>query len=312
MAQIRRHVLNDGDVSVAILSLGCITQDWLFPVRGKQVSAVLGYRDPQAYVHNPYYLGAIVGRVANRTSGAVFELNGERFALDTNEPPHHLHGGTRGLHTHNWTMEADGNRAVQLQTTSPDGEGGYPGQLELTVTIALQGHRLTYDMVARSDRPTPVNLAQHSYYAFGQATVQIPAKTYTPVDEQMIPLGTVEPLLGKPFDFGDAKPLSEAVSEGKGLDMNFVLDGTRVEARGGGLHLRMETDQTCLQLYTAQHLRRVAEPLAGQTHTPFSGFCLEPQGFPNAINTPGFPLSLATPEQSYRQRLTVSIHEEVA
>ncbi|MBO9451643.1 galactose mutarotase [Tropicibacter sp. R16_0] len=312
MTQIRRHVLNDGDVSVAILSLGCITQDWQVPVRGKQVSAVLGYRDPQAYVHNPCYLGAIVGRVANRISDAAFELNGERFALDANEPPHHLHGGERGLHAHNWRMEADGNRAVQLQTTSPDGEGGYPGRLELTVTITLRDHKLTYEMEAHSDRPTPVNLAQHSYYTLGQATVQIPAKTYTPVNEQMIPLGTVEPLLGQPFDLSAGRPLSAAVSGGSGLDMNYVLDGTRVEARGGGLHLRMETDQPCLQLYTAQHLRRVAEPLAGQTHAPFSGFCLEPQGYPNAINTPAFPLSLATPEQPYRQRLTVSIHEEAA
>lgn len=310
MKQIRRHLLSDGDVSVAILSLGCITQDWQVPVGGRQASAVLGYRDPQAYLNNPCYLGAIVGRVANRISGSGFALQGVRYYLDANEPPHHLHGGVKGLHNCNWTMEVDGNRAVQLQTTSPDGEGGYPGQLELIVTITLRGHQLSYDIEARSDRPTPVNLAQHSYYALGQAMVRIPAKTYTPVNGRMIPVGTAEPLFGKPFDFGDSRPLPEMAHDGEGLDMNFVLDGTRIEARGGGLHLTMDTDQPCLQLYTAQHLRCVAEPLAGQTHAPFAGLCLEPQGYPNAVNTSAFPLSLATPEHPYRQHLTVTIRED--
>ncbi|WP_164659690.1 aldose epimerase family protein [Tropicibacter sp. Alg240-R139] len=312
MTQIQRHVLSDGDVSVAVLSLGCITQDWAVPIRGRRTRAVLGYRDPKDYLHNPYYLGAIVGRVANRISGAAFELDGMKYDLEANEPPHQLHSGPNGLQNRNWTMEVAGNRAVQLQITSPHGEGGYPGLLQLSVTISLQGHQLTYEMEARSDRPTPVNLAQHSYYALERATLRIPAMHYTPMDDHLIPIGNVKPLSGKKFDFGEAKPLSEAVLDGKGLDMNFVLDGKRIEARGSGLHLTMETDQPCLQFYTAHHLRFVSEPLTGQTHAPFTGLCLEPQGYPNAVNTSAFPLSLATPEHPYRQRLTVSVHEDAA
>ena len=310
MEEIRRHVLSDDDVSVAILSLGCVTQDWQVPVAGQRAPVVLGYRDPAAYLHNPCYLGAIVGRVANRISNAAFEFEGERFQLDVNEPLHHLHGGAHGLHARNWTLEADGARAVQLQLTSPHGEGGYQGRLDLCVTITLEGHCLTYEIEARSDRPTPVNLAQHSYYALGDATVHIPAQHYTPTDDRMIPTGARDPVAGHPFDFNISKPLSRGDLGGKGLDMNFILDGTQIEARDRGLHLVMETDQPCLQLYTAQHLHQAAEPLAGQAHNPRSALCLEPQGYPNAVNTPGFPLSLATPEQPYRQTLSVSICEE--
>ncbi|SLN53464.1 Aldose 1-epimerase precursor [Falsiruegeria litorea R37] len=310
MEQIRRHVLSDGEVSVAVLSLGCITQDWQVPMAGKRMPVVLGYRDPAAYLYNPCYLGAIVGRVANRISGAVFELDGVRYPLDANEPPHHLHGGAYGLHSRNWTLEADGARAVQLRLTSADGEGGYPGRLDLCVTITLEGHRLTYEIEARSNRPTPVNLAQHSYYALGDASVHIPAQVYTPTDDRMIPTAARDPIAGHSFDFKTTKPVSLADPDGAGLDMNFILDGTRIEARGSGLQMVMETDQPCLQLYTAQHLVQVAEPLKGQTHKPRSALCLEPQGYPNAVNTPGFPLSLATPEEPYCQRLSVSIRED--
>lgn len=310
--EIRRHVLSDGDVSVAILSLGCITQDWRVPVNGTQVPAVLGYEHPHEYLHNPCFLGAIVGRLANRVSGAAFEWEGTQYELPVNEAPNHLHGGSEGLHSQNWTMEADGNRAVQLCLTSKHGDQGYPGRLELTVTVSLSGHCLTYDMQAISDRPTPVNLAQHSYYALGQgdSTLQIPAREITPVDDRMIPLGHITSVHGKVFDFSKPRWLSKVIQETGGLDMNFVLDGTQVVARDGQLTLELETDQPCLQLYTGQFLKRFNTPLEGQSHIPFSGFCLEPQGYPNAVNTCAFPTTIATPDHPYRQRLSVTIREE--
>lgn len=310
MERIRRHVLSDGDVRVAILSLGCITQEWQVPLGGKPQSVVLGYRDRRAYWHNPCYLGAIVGRVANRVSGAAFDWEGERITLDANEPPHHLHGGSLGLHARNWNMEAEGNRAVQLSLTSPHGEEGYPGKLDLYVTISLHGHRLSYEIEARSDRPTPLNLAQHSYYALGDATLQFPARGYTPTDAQMIPTGQIVSLDGAQFDFNSSKRLSQADPQRVGLDMNFVLDSPDIQARGRGLHLMMETNQPCLQLYTAQHLYQAAEPLEGQKHDPFGAICLEPQGYPNAVKTPTFPISLAMPEQPYHQSLHVTIQPE--
>ncbi|MEM7318761.1 MAG: aldose epimerase family protein [Pseudomonadota bacterium] len=310
--QIRRHTLSDGDVSVTLLSLGCITQDWQVPLRGRRVPGVLGYQDPRAYLRNPYWMGVIAGRVANRISGAGFKMNGEYFRLPANQPPNHLHGGDKGLSSQNWEMDADGARSVQLRLVSPDGDQGYPGRLDLTVTIRLRGHTLTYEMEARSDRPTPVNLAQHSYYSLGADSVRdfdvtLDADRFTSNDPDLIPTGQIEPVTGRSFDFRRGRSIGDADPEGQGLDMNFVLNSGVINVAGNGLSLEIETDQPCVQLYTATYLKPSEVPLAGQSHRSFAGLCLEPQGFPNAINTPGFPVSMVTPDAHYRQISKVSI-----
>ncbi|NDW44997.1 aldose epimerase family protein [Ruegeria sp. PrR005] len=314
---IRRHVLEEGDVSVAILNRGCITQDWQVPLRGARVPVVLGYADPAGYAHNPRSLGIIAGRVANRISGAGFTLDGVRYDLPANEAPNHIHGGPQGLHARLWEMEADGPRAVRLTLVSPHGEGGYPGRLDLTVTIRLEGDALTYDMRAVSDRPTLLNLAQHSYYSLGAETcrdfrVTLPASRHTVNDAAKIPTGEIAPTTGQLFDFRTGRRISEADPDTQGLDMNFVLDRGQARVTGNGLVLEIETDQPCLQLYTGQYLGALHSPLPGQRHAPFSGLCLEPQGYPNAVNTPGFPCPLVTPDHPYRQRTTVRIREQDA
>lgn len=311
-SDIQSLVLQDGEVSVTLLSLGCVTQDWQVPLQGRQVPVVLGYRDPQAYRDNPYFLGAVVGPVANRISGAAFMLNGDRIELDANTPPDHLHGGALGLHRQYWRAEPDSERAVRFQYASAPGEGGYPGRVRFEIDVSLKGSCLTYDMTAQSDRPTPVNLAQHSYYSLGlpdcrSLEVQIPAKAHTPFSSGMIPSGQIEPIAETAFDVRKARPLFEMTGEAKGVDLNYVLGGRSVELRGNGLKLSLSTDQACLQLYTGQHLTERNTPLPGQWHQPFAGVCLEPQGYPNAINTPQFPCPLVTPELPYRQRLSIDI-----
>lgn len=314
-ADITRHVLRDGDVSVAILSLGCITQDWRVPLNGRAAPVVLGYRDPESYRRNPYYMGAIVGRVANRIAGAGFAVDGRTYRLNANEGRHHLHGGTRGLSTRNWCMERAGARAVELRHVSRDGAEGYPGQASFCVTITLQGHTLRYDMRAEVDRETPISMAQHSYYALGyHGTVQdhdlcIPAQHYTPVDAEMIPTGQIHPLDGAPFDFRAGRCLSEADPQSRGLDMNFVMQGggqVTLEAPNG-MGLRIESDQPGLQLFTAPTLAALHPALDGQVHQPFAGLCLEPQGVPDAVNQPLFPAVFAAPDRPYRQVLEVTI-----
>ncbi|MCE8536651.1 galactose mutarotase [Ruegeria pomeroyi] len=314
---IRRHVLEEGDVSVAILNRGCITQDWQVPLRGARVPVVLGYADPADYAHNPAYLGVIAGRVANRISGAGFSLDEVCHDLPVNEAPNHIHGGPQGLHARLWDMEVAGPRAVRLTLVSPHGEGGYPGRLDLTVTVRLEADALIYDMAATSDRPTLLNLAQHSYYSLGAEScrdfhVTLPASRYTPNDAAKIPTGEVAPVMGCPFDFRNGRRISEADPKGQGFDMNFVLDRGQARVTGNGLVLKVETDQPCLQLYTGQYLSAEHSPLPGQSHAPFAGLCLEPQGYPNAVNMPGFPCPLVTPEQPYCQRTTVRIYEEDA
>ncbi len=308
---VTRHVLSDGDVSVAILNIGCTLQDWRVPMGDRRVPVVLGFADPQDYVGSQGYLGAIVGRVANRISGAQFDLNGETFRLPANEPPNHLHGGPEGVHTRIWDMEPDGDTAVRLTLTSPHMDQGYPGRLDVSVTITLSGFDLTYDIRARSDRPSPVNLAQHAYYnLMGSGPVSahmlsIAADRTTPTDTHLIPTGATTDVTGTDADFRQPRPVGTTPR-----DLNYVLTGPAPAARlhaPNGLSMTLWSDQPCLQLYTAHALQATAPALAGQTHGPFAGICLEAQQYPNAINTPDFPLTLITPDQPYRQALRLRI-----
>lgn len=311
---IRRHVLRDGDVSVAILNLGCITQDWRVPHRGARRSIVLGYADPVAYLDNPANLGTIVGRVANRIGNATFALNGTRYELDANIAPHMLHGGTGGIGKRLWQMEPDGTDAVQLRLTSPDGDQGFPGQASIMVTITLAGNTLTYDMGAEVDRPTPINLAQHNYYnlmGHGSArdhVLHLPATHITETDADSIPSGTLLPISGTRHDFTRPRSFAAADPDALGYDDNFALDAqTATLTAPDGLRLRLETDQPGMQLYSSRYLEPLHPPLPGQSHTAYDAICLEAQHFPDAVNHPQFAPIIATPDAPYRQRLTLTV-----
>ena len=184
LKDLRSHRLEAGDMSVTILSLGCITHDWRVPLDDTLVPIVLSYRDPADHLRHPGSLGIIAGRVANRIANAQFSHDGTTYQLAANEGTNQLHGGPRGLASRNWDLEPDGSTGVQLQHQSPDGDQGFPGRVDFTVTIRLQNNRLIYDMSAVPDRATPINLAQHSYYnLMGSGTIwdhqlQIAANAY--------------------------------------------------------------------------------------------------------------------------------------
>lgn len=313
-APLLRAVLEDGPMRVAVLSLGCITQDWRLAHEGREVPVVLGYADPMAYADNPGYLGAVVGRVANRTGFGRFSLGGKAYTLPVNMPPHHLHGS---LGTRLWDMETDSAaKAVRLSYTSPDGEDGYPGRVAFTVTITLRAPRLIYDFAAMPDRETPVNMAQHNYYnLMGSGDVyghqlQIAARRYTPADETLLPTGEIAPVARTRFDFTAPRTLSEADPARAGYDLNYALDGDQPAATArapNGLALRLTTDRPGLQVYTAGGLGASEGTHEGQSIGPFAGLCLEPQGFPDALNKPAFPSILCSPDAPYAQRLEVEI-----
>jgi len=320
---IKHCVLESGEVSVSILSLGCITHEWRVPYGREQVPVVQSFADPRDHLHNPqYYLGAIVGRVANRISGARFDLNGEKFQLEANEGCNMLHGGAGGLSSQLWTMEPEGHSAVQLSHFSADGAQGFPGAVEFRVTIRLEGHRLTYEIFGQPDRPTPLNLAQHSYYNLlgkgdiREHQVQISASSYTESGPSLLPTGKIASIEGAAFDFRTLKKVADADPHSTGVDINLVLSGEDGPAAQviapNGLHLKLWTDQPGVQLYTAKGLRPTAKPLSGQRHGPFSGLCLEPQFFPDSVNNPHFPSILCTPDQPYYQKLVVEIKDRSA
>ncbi|SMH44216.1 aldose epimerase family protein [Maritimibacter sp. HL-12] len=293
-----------GDMEVTLLSFGSITRDWR--IAGRPV--VLGYPDPADYGDDPFYMGIIAGRVANRIAGGRFPLGPLETELPLNDGANHLHGGPRGLGKRHWQMEADtAAGAVRLSCVSGHGDGGYPGRAAFEVVVSLSETRLTYDMRAEVDRPTPINLAQHNYYNLTGGEIwdhelQIAAQEYLPIDAGSIPLGHRAPVAGTTLDFREARRIGEVDAAREGIDHCMVLTGEQPAAvltAPGAPTLRFFTDQPGLQLYTGKYL--------SGAHQPFTGICLEPEGFPDAVNQPGFPSVMVTPDAPYVQRLSIEV-----
>ena len=314
--QVVRAVLEAGNTRVAILNYGAVTQDWL--VNGRHV--VLGFDRFEDYPAHSRSFGIIAGRVANRTALGRFSLNGRDYQLATNNGAHHLHGGDVGLGRRVWGMERDSAaNALRLTYRSPDGEDGYPGAVDFTVTITLTGTTLTYDMQAMPDRETPINLAQHNYYNLGGGDVLghriwLDATGYTPVDDGLIPTGQIASLAGTHFDYRSPVAIGEADPNGYGVDLNFVLNDSRDPARPAarvvgpdGLTLQLHTDQPGLQVFNAPVMDIPVPGLDGATYGRFGGLCLEAQHFPDSLNTAQFPSIICSPAHPYRQILRVQI-----
>ena len=315
-------LLESGDVSVAILTYGCVVRDWRVPVGKRRLPAVLGYERFEDYLTDSFYFGALAGRVANRIAAGRFTLGGQSYQLACNDGPNHLHGGVRGLSHRLWNMDADSAATrVRFGYYSPDGEEGYPGAVDFSVIYRLEGKRLICEMEGRPDRPTPVNLANHNYYNLAPEgdtrghVLQIGAERYTPLDETLIPTGEIRPVEGTRFDFRTPRSFREADPQDLGYDLNYVLPESRdpeapvatLACPESGLRLRLWSDQPGLQLFNAEKVDLPAPGLEGRRHGPFCGVCLEAQHFPDSLNRPAFPSIVRTPETPYTQRLEVEI-----
>lgn len=314
---IRVHTLSDGDVTIRLLSVGCVMHSWQVPGPEGPVQAILGYEDPESYIENPFYLGAVIGRVANRIANARFELDGVVYQLPANDGAHHIHGGPRGLSHQNWDSDADGTRGVEFRLSSPDGDQGYPGQVDFAVRISLSGRKIRYEMSAVPDRPTPIALTQHNYYnLMGGGRIfdhrlQVASRAFTPTNSDRIVTGAIQGVAGTSFNAVAETTLRTLDPQAQGIDGNMILDAGLPETvrltAPNGLQLRICTDQPGLQLYTSDQLRPGAAALSGQDHQPFTGVCLEPQQTPNAVNLDRFPSIICTPEKPYVQRLEFEI-----
>lgn len=317
MAGPETITLEDGDVAVTLLTLGCITQSWQVPFGGDRRHVVLGYRDASDYLSDKNFMGIIAGRVANRISGAKFTHDGNIYSLPANDVRNTLHSGPNGLGRRFWTAERDGAKAVRFSYTSPNGEEGFPGQVDFAVTVRLDGFALTYEMVGTPDRPTPIALAQHSYYNLAgggdimEHSIRMRASRFTETDDALLPTGRILPVTETPLDFTTAKTLGDADPDKLGADDNLIVDtgdAPIVEMNApNSPHFKLWSDQIGLQLYTGMHLSGGSALHDGQTLMPFAGVALEPQTFPNAINIPDFPSIIATPDQIYRQVTRVEI-----
>ncbi|MFE4549802.1 aldose epimerase family protein [Streptomyces sp. NPDC056785] len=300
---VHRWTLERAGVRVRILTYGGIVQSVEIPDRdGHRADVVLGFPGLDGYLAHPDpYLGALVGRYANRIAGGRFPLDGVTYHLAQNNAPNSLHGGERGFDKRVWDAEPVGH-GLRLTRVSPHGEEGFPGRLEVTVTYTLDAAgalRITYEAV--TDAPTVVNLTNHSYWNLagsgnaGGHELRLAASRLTPVDADLIPTGPLDPVDGTRFDFRTAR------ATGAGYDHNFVLDkGTTADPvevaelhdPSSGRVLTVATTEPGIQLYTGDHL--------GDPFAPGDGIALETQHYPDSPNRPEFPSTRLQPGETYR------------
>ncbi|MCW9708131.1 aldose epimerase family protein [Fodinibius salsisoli] len=317
---------NEQGMKVAITNYGGRIVSWLAPdAEGKYEDIVLGFDSIEGYLNaNETYHGALIGQYGNRIADGQFKLNGKEYKLAINDGSNHLHGGPDGFHNVIWEANQLDDTHLVLQYTSEDGEGGYPGNLQIQVQYRLtEDNALEIDYTAVSDQATIVNLTNHAFFNLGGAAsgtindhkLRLNASSYTPIDSTLIPTGKIAPVEGTPFDFIAPTAIGEQLSEentqlayGKGYDHNFVLDKERwgqltqaakVTDPESGRTMEILTTEPAIQFYGGNFLDGSDTGKEGHPYNHRTAFCLEPQHFPDAPNQPDFPSTVLRPGEIY-------------
>lgn len=322
---------NGHGMRATILSYGAILQSLSAPDRnGKAEDVTLGYTDMKGYLVAPNYFGATVGRYANRIKGGTFSIDGQTYTLAKNNGPNALHGGPKGFDKRLWTVEkvtSGESASVTLRYVSADGEEGYPGQLTVTATYALnEKNELSVEYTATTTKPTIVNITNHSFFNLaGEASqrsiydhvLTIPAETTTPVDKTLIPTGQLRPVEGTPFDFRKPTVIGSRIRDGRdpqivfgqGYDENFVIAKApsaqpvlhaRVEDPSSGRVMEILSNQPGVQFYTGNFLDGTAIGKSNHAYRQGDALALEPQLFPDTPNQPALGSARLNPGQTYR------------
>nr|XP_061820887.1 galactose mutarotase-like [Nerophis lumbriciformis] len=318
--QVDLWTLQSPQVQVEVLTFGAIIRSVRCKGTDGQVDdVVLGFDDLEGYVSDKRYFGAVVGRVANRVARGRFEVDGKTYQLDINNGPNALHGGLQGFSKALW-LAKEVESGVKMSLCSPDGDQGYPGEMQVSVTYTLQGEKLTAEYQAWSSKTTPINLTNHSYFNLGGLTastisdheVSINAQFYLPVDETSIPTGEIKAVDGSSFDLRQPVLIGPRLKEvpGGGFDHNFCLSlpedpwterhVARVYHPASGRILELSTSQPGVQFYTANFLDGSITGKGGVKYGKHSSFCLETQNWPDAVNQASFPDCLLGPGEEYR------------
>jgi aldose 1-epimerase len=318
---------NKNKAAVAITDYGARVVGLMVPDKnGVMTDVVLGYDSIGKYLHRPEtFFGAIVGRYGNRIAKGKFSLDGKTYTLAVNNPPNSLHGGKKGFGDVMWETKRLSDHSVELSYLSKDGEEGYPGNLQVSVTYTLtDSNELKIDYRASTDKATVVNLTNHAYFNLngqGNGTInnhllQINADSYTPVDATLIPTGKIEPVAGTPLDFRQPTAIGNRITSddpqmryGRGYDHNFVLNPNKgsglnhaatVTGDLSGIVMDVYTDQPGIQFYSGNFMTG-ANPLKDGKHDDHRGaLCLETQHYPDSPNEPSFPSTELKPKQEYK------------
>ncbi|MBX7118526.1 MAG: galactose mutarotase [Gemmatimonadaceae bacterium] len=315
-------------VSLSAITYGATITALTVPDRdGRPGDVVLGHDTLDGYLHASPYFGAVVGRYAGRIAHARFTLDGREHRLAANDGPHTLHGGRRGFDKVLWTAEAartDTEARVTFTYRSPDGEEGFPGTLDVRVTYTLDtAGRIGIAYEAVTDRATPVNLTQHTYFNLAGAgdilghELTIPATRFVPVDATIIPTGALRPVAGTPFDFTAAHAVGARIDAADpqlraagGYDHAWALEApgderaiaARVRDPGSGRTLEVRTTAPALQFYAGNFLDGSITGKRGQRYGRRAGLCLETQQFADGPNQPAFPSCILRPGERWRSR----------
>ena len=314
---------NTNGVRLTAITYGGIITELHVPDRtGAMGDVVLGFDSLDGYLKDHPFFGAIIGRYGNRIGKAQFSLDGQAYTLAANNGEHHLHGGIKGFDKVVWHGELAATGAgVTFTRRSADGEEGYPGNLDVTVTYTLNDQNaLVVDYAATTDKATPVNLTQHSYFNLaGKGTsvvhvLTLNADQYTPVDAGLIPTGALTPVEGTAFDFRQPTAIGARINGtnpqlvyGKGYDHNWVLSrsgaglqlAARVTEPTSGRTMEIHTTEPGIQFYAGNFLDGTLTGKAGQVYAHRSGFCLETQHYPDSPNQSAFPSTILRPGERY-------------
>ncbi|WP_421556661.1 aldose epimerase family protein [Pseudomonas kitaguniensis] len=331
---VEQYVLrNSHGMQATVITYGGVLQSLKVPDKNGTVEdVVLGFDDVQGYQAGTAFFGATIGRFGNRLAGGAFELDGKRYQVPLNDGPNSLHGGAQGFDKHVWQAEPVKGKdsvGVKLSYLSKDGEMGFPGNLKTEVTYSLNDkNELHIDYTATTDKPTVLNLTNHSYFNLAGAgngdilkqVATLHASHYTPVNATLIPTGELAPVKGTPMDFltptaigqrikDDHPQLKFAEPKQGGFDFNWALDtqgnikqlAAEVHDPASGRRLQLYTTEPGVQFYTSNFLDGTVKGKAGKTYQHWSGFTLETQHFPDAPNQPKFASTRLNPGQTYTQ-----------
>ena len=325
---------NSHGVKAKILAFGATLQSLIVPDRnGHPADVVLGFDDLDGYVHQTAHFGASVGRYANRIANGQFTLDGKTYQLAKNDGPNALHGGVMGFEKHLWkinSVKSGPTASVSMTYVSPDGDEGYPGTLTTTATYSLnEKNELILEYRATTDKPTIVNLTNHSYFNLAgegsnhpitEEWLTIPANSITPVNATLIPTGAFRPVAGTPFDFRTPHIIGERIrdghddqlAKGHGYDHNFVVTRAptadlhlmaRVEDPSSGRVMEMLSNQPGVQFYSGNFLNAAIAGKNGHLYRQGDALALEPQVFPDTPNQPQLGSARLDPGQVYVDRI---------
>ena len=311
---VYQFLLENEQIRLRLINYGCTLTQLQVPDRnGNWTDILLGYPSIDSYLKQSSYMGALIGRYANRIADSAFSLNGKTYLLPPNDGSNHLHGGPAGFDKRVFQIKSYSKTSISFIRTSPDGEAGYPGNMQFEATYSLNSNTISVVFSAISDQDTIRSFTLHPYFNLSgdikhqlilDHYLQINSDYYTPVRLGCIPTGEICPVRETPFDFRSPYKIGQRIDQPcsqlqfvGGYDHNFVLNGKTGELKNAakvwsddsGIEMEIQTTMPGLQFYSGNFIDSIT---AGNNGVPYkirSGFCLEPQQFPDAPNQSAFP-----------------------